>query len=459
MEEITTSYPAVGYAESRIGGRSENQDTCAFTDTPVGLLVLVCDGMGGGPGGKTASMIAAAVITERMKKVKRVEDAEVKLTAAITAANAAIMEATGQESPLAAKFPDKKFLPEGMKIRPELKGMGSTVAALLLTKEYALIAHVGDSRVYQLRGRKVVHRTTDHSRVMLRVLRGEIDEEKARTSSDSNIITQALGHSGANMHSDVTKVPYLKGDRFVLCSDGVWGAFPQPELIAMLTSNRNVGGTVDNTVISVDDAGRQAGGTHDNLTLALIETTTNSTLPVKMNKTTKLMVIALAVIAAASIILNVILWCARPKSETAEPVNPTVENVKPVVPERTETQTNPKSEPQTEVGQSEKDDATSELNARVDDLTRQLDQLIEEVEGLKKVTDKDAKTSMINNIKAQMKGILPMVDDNNVAKEKLNEAMKELNKPIMFDPKRCDGQINVISKMLRTANDQLKSKN
>lgn len=459
MEEITTSYPAVGYAESRIGGRSENQDTCAFTDTPVGLLVLVCDGMGGGPGGKTASMIAAAVITERMKKVKRVEDAEVKLTAAIAAANAAIMEATGQESPLAAKFPDKKFLPEGMKIRPELKGMGSTVAALLLTKDYALIAHVGDSRVYQLRGRKVVHRTTDHSRVMLRVLRGDISEEEARTSSDSNIITQALGHSGANMHSDVTKVPYLKGDRFVLCSDGVWGAFPQPELIAMLTSNRNVGGTVDNTVISVDDAGRQAGGTHDNLTLALIETTTNSTLPVKMNKTTKLMVIALAVIAAASIILNVILWCARPKSETAEPVNPTVENVKPVVPERTETQTNPKSEPQTEVGQSEKDDATSELNARVDDLTRQLDQLIEEVEGLKKVTDKDAKTSMINSIKAQMKGILPMVDDNNVAKEKLNEAMKELNKPIMFDPKRCDGQINVISKMLRNANEQLKSKN
>lgn len=458
MEEITTSYPAVGYAESRIGGRSENQDTCAFTDTPVGLLVLVCDGMGGGPGGKTASMIAAAVITERMKKVKRVEDAEVKLTAAIAAANAAIMEATGQESPLAAKFPDKKFLPEGMKIRPELKGMGSTVVALLLTKEYALIAHVGDSRVYQLRGRKVVHRTTDHSRVMLRVLRGDISEEEARTSSDSNIITQALGHSGANMHSDVTKVPYLKGDRFVLCSDGVWGAFPQPELIAMLTSNRNVRGTVDNTVISVDDAGRQAGGTHDNLTLALIETTTNSTLPVKMNKTTKLMVIALAVIAAASIILNVILWCARPKSEITEPVNPTVENVKPVVPERTETQTNPKSEPQTEVGQTEKDDATSELNARVDDLTRQLDQLIEEVEGLKKVTDKDAKTSMINSIKAQMKGILPMVDDNNVAKEKLNEAMKELNKPIMFDPKRCDGQINVISKMLRNANDQLKSK-
>lgn len=459
MEEITTSYPAVGYAESRIGGRSENQDTCAFTDTPVGLLVLVCDGMGGGPGGKTASMIAAAVITERMKKVKRVEDAEVKLTAAIAAANAAIMEATGQESPLAAKFPDKKFLPEGMKSRPELKGMGSTVAALLLTKDYALIAHVGDSRVYQLRGRKVVHRTTDHSRVMLRVLRGDISEEEARTSSDSNIITQALGHSGANMHSDVTKVPYLKGDRFVLCSDGVWGAFPQPELIAMLTSNRNVGGTVDNTVISVDDVGRQAGGTHDNLTLALIETTTNSTLPVKMNKTTKLMVIALAVIAAASIILNVILWCARPKSEITEPVNPTVENVKPVVPERTETQTNPKSEPQTEVGQTEKDDATSELNARVDDLTRQLDQLIEEVEGLKKVTDKDAKTSMINSIKAQMKGILPMVDDNNVAKEKLNEAMKELNKPIMFDPKRCDGQINVISKMLRNANEQLKSKN
>lgn len=458
MEEITTSYPAIGYAESRIGGRAENQDTCAFTDTPVGLLVLVCDGMGGGPGGKTASMIAAAVITERMKKVKRVEDAEVKLTAAIAAANAAIMEATGQESPLAAKFPDKKFLPEGMKIRPDLKGMGSTVAALLLTKDYALIAHVGDSRVYQLRGHKVVHRTTDHSRVMLRVLRHDMTEEEARTSSESNIITQALGHCGANMHSDVTKVPYLKGDRFVLCSDGVWGAFPQPELVRMLTSNKNARGTVDSTVISVDDTGRQAGGTHDNLTLALIETTTNSTLPVKMNKTTKLMVIALAVIAAASIILNVILWCARPKSETTEPVMPTVENIKPVVPERPETQTKPKEEPQAKPEQADKEDATSELNARVDDLTRQLDQLIQEVEDLKNVTDDSAKTTKINSIKAQMKGILPMVDDNPAVKELLNKAFNELDAKIMFIPSRCAGQINAISKMLRNANEQLKSK-
>ena len=58
MEQILTKYPFSGFLETRIGGRPENQDSFGYVETPDGLLVIVCDGMGGGPGGKIASSIA-----------------------------------------------------------------------------------------------------------------------------------------------------------------------------------------------------------------------------------------------------------------------------------------------------------------------------------------------------------------------------------------------------------------
>lgn len=59
LTQLKTESPLVfGFAESRIGGRAENQDSFAWADTPIGFLITVCDGMGGGPGGKTASFIA-----------------------------------------------------------------------------------------------------------------------------------------------------------------------------------------------------------------------------------------------------------------------------------------------------------------------------------------------------------------------------------------------------------------
>ena len=58
---INTSLPYVGYLDSQIGGRAENQDSCGYADTDLGLLVVVCDGMGGGPGGKTAKMVLYAL--------------------------------------------------------------------------------------------------------------------------------------------------------------------------------------------------------------------------------------------------------------------------------------------------------------------------------------------------------------------------------------------------------------
>ncbi|MDE6342904.1 MAG: protein phosphatase 2C domain-containing protein, partial [Muribaculaceae bacterium] len=64
IKPIATSAPYRSFASTRIGGRKENQDTAAFRETPDGLLLIVCDGMGGGPAGKRASLLAAHVISE-----------------------------------------------------------------------------------------------------------------------------------------------------------------------------------------------------------------------------------------------------------------------------------------------------------------------------------------------------------------------------------------------------------
>ncbi len=277
---------AIGFAESRIGGRKENQDSFGAKNTKLGFLVTVCDGMGGGPGGKTASTIAVSEIIAGIDEANEEETIPNIIIKAIRRANMAIIEA-GNET-------------------PALKGMGSTATVLLATEQAAYVAHVGDSRVYQFRGKKKIFRTFDHSMVFDLVKQGVITEEQARLSAQSNIITRALGIK-ADVEVDVAERPFEKGDRFLLCSDGIHGTMPEPELIKLATSHKNVLGAItDDIATLVDDNGCSTGGGHDNLTLALIEMKQNSKLKPIMSRNTKLILLALAVICLFSIVLNFI---------------------------------------------------------------------------------------------------------------------------------------------------------
>lgn len=275
----------IAFAESRIGGRPENQDNFGWRDTNMGYLVTVCDGMGGGPGGKTASDIAVNEIIAGISEANEDEAIPNIIIKAIRRANMAIIEA-GNE-------------------KPELKGMGSTATVLLITEYSAFIAHVGDSRVYQFRGGKKVFRTFDHSMVFEMVSQGVITEEQARLSAQSNIITRALGVK-PDVEVDIQEVAYEKGDRFMLCSDGIHGSMPEKELTKMVTNKSSkLGKITDDIATYVDNLGRTAGGGHDNLTLAIIETTTTSKLKPKMSKQTKIMMAGLIALLAVSLILNI----------------------------------------------------------------------------------------------------------------------------------------------------------
>lgn len=314
MEVINTQLPFLGVASSLIGGRAENQDSYMAAETPDGYLAVVCDGMGGGPGGKTASSIAAATIVDfilyrrdKCEGTTPAKDHSELLRMAVQAANTALRD----------------------KIRetPELNGMGTTATVVLASPQCVTMAHVGDSRIYQLRHHKIAFRTTDHSKVGEMVVMGTLTEEQARLSAFSNIITRALGIADT-VEVDIDVRPYEKGDRFVLCTDGIWGAMPQPELVKLLTRGpKSLQGTIDTLNVIVEKIGKEKGGRHDNYTILLFETKKDSIMKEPLSNKIRLLIYVLCGVCALSILLNIIFFCLPSKSDLTKELNSTREQL------------------------------------------------------------------------------------------------------------------------------------
>lgn len=286
MEPIQSIFPLSGVIESRIGGRSENQDYYGCRDTAIGTVIVVCDGMGGMQGGQVASMLAVNSILNSVETEQPDADPADALFKAIRKANYDIMQ-TGAEN-------------------PNLYGMGTTVTALLLNQQCATVAYVGDSRVYQLRGKQKKFRTFDHSMVFEMVKSGVLTEEQARLSDQSNVILKALGIF-PEIDPDIYKLPYEKGDRFVLCSDGFWGCMPEKELLKMITPKKDLGFVMQSAADRADTIGHNKGGNHDNLTAAIVDVNCNSLMKEKMSKSVKMVLTLLSVLLLASLAANAYL--------------------------------------------------------------------------------------------------------------------------------------------------------
>ena len=257
MTAIATKYPFVGNLETRQGGRAENQDNAGYVDTPLGLLLVVCDGMGGGPGGRTASLMAVEAILNVLSDVSEHTLREDALKYAIEKANENLLAKVNEV--------------------PELKGMGTTVVTMLINESSAVIAHVGDSRVYQLRKGTIVFRSADHSMVANLVRQKKLTEEEARNHPQSNIVTRALGVR-PTVEVEFDEVPFLRGDRFVICTDGIWGMMPQRELVKSLSRVMGISDLTSLIIEEIDQIGQKNGGGHDNMTLAIIDVSFDSIL-------------------------------------------------------------------------------------------------------------------------------------------------------------------------------------
>lgn len=198
--------------------REENQDATSFfrTSDDAWTLLIVCDGMGGHAGGKQASAMAAESIgREFTNRVGHTSPAEA-LAESVKAANRTIVEFA--------------------EINTEFRGMGTTCIVLAVTGNDAYVAHVGDSRVYRVRPGSVEQLTTDHSYVQRMIDSGILTPEQAEAHPDANMLMRCLGGK-SDVEVDVIGPEKVRaGDRYVLCSDGLWGQVTAPEIAAMASA-------------------------------------------------------------------------------------------------------------------------------------------------------------------------------------------------------------------------------
>ena len=196
--------------------RSQNQDSffAGVITNPKGeeaLLCLICDGMGGANAGDVASALArdsfTAYVTEHFRLRK---DPGPVLRAGTEEANRVVMEKASECE--------------------ELYGMGTTLVAMLVTGEKVLIANVGDSRCYLIRGEEIRQITKDHSLVQDMIEKGELTREQARRHPRKNVITRAIGTED-RAECDLFPLTLQEGDRLLLCSDGLSNVLDPREML------------------------------------------------------------------------------------------------------------------------------------------------------------------------------------------------------------------------------------
>ena len=224
--------------------REENQDYQGHDLTSFGLLFIVADGMGGHAGGATASQMTVNHLKRALRTSDQASPSKA-LENAIRQANYDIW-LTSQE-------------------RFDLRGMGSTVVALLINEQIAHIAHVGDSRIYLLRGETFMQLTKDHTMVQRMLDDGLLTEEAARHHPTSHVLSRSLGGTkDVLVETSPYPIRLQEGDLFLLCSDGLTGPVEDWEISQILLEYE----LHDAARILVDLANERGG--LDNSTIALI---------------------------------------------------------------------------------------------------------------------------------------------------------------------------------------------
>ena len=199
---------------SQTGGRSYNEDYCGFRD---GCWV-VADGLGGHGGGEVASQVAVDTVLATWDPTAPLEPAT--LTGAITAATAAIHQRQAAE--------------------PGLSGMRTTLVVLATDGAQALWAHIGDSRLYLLRGGRVWVQTADHSVPQALVRAKELAPAEVRHHPDRNRLLRVVGDDKPlRPELPAAPVTILTGDAFLLCSDGFWEGVTEGEMEVALAKARD----------------------------------------------------------------------------------------------------------------------------------------------------------------------------------------------------------------------------
>ena len=225
--------------------RAANEDS--FFVSEIGehdaLLAIVADGMGGHNAGEIAS--AEAVKTLKANISLSCDSPKDELEIAIQCANNSIYNMS--------------------KNTPTLHGMGTTVTACVVLNNKVTAAHVGDSRLYLIRGGEITQITKDHSLVEMLLQSGSITKEDAKHHPQKNVITRALGTNNS-VETDFYEFEVLDGDVIMLCSDGLVNMLDDGVILSMITECRDFSAVANDLVTAAENAGGD-----DNITVILIK--------------------------------------------------------------------------------------------------------------------------------------------------------------------------------------------
>jgi len=230
-------------AVSHVGKiRSNNQDS-GYAGTH---LFVVADGMGGHAGGDVASALTIKHVATIDRKFPTAEEAADALHTGLLAANSLLTETVFDHG--------------------ELTGMGTTVSGMLLVGTKVAVAHIGDSRIYRLRGGTLEQVTADHTFVQRLVDSGRITEEEAAVHPRRSVLMRVLGDVDATPEIDTFVLDTEAGDRWLLCSDGLSSYVPVDRIATALSVESDAQAAAEKLVKESLDQGAP-----DNVTVVVVD--------------------------------------------------------------------------------------------------------------------------------------------------------------------------------------------
>jgi len=190
--------------------RSHNEDSIA--SVPEKGLVVLADGMGGYNAGEVASGMATTVLTTELRQM--LEEHAPHETDPQSGERAAL----GMLRQQIAKANTSIY--QASQSQPQYSGMGTTLVVALFYDDKIMVAHIGDSRLYRLRGSEFSQVSKDHSLLQEQIDAGMITKEQAKHSANKNLVTKALGIDPA-VEPEIHEYDTQPGDIYLLCSDGL----------------------------------------------------------------------------------------------------------------------------------------------------------------------------------------------------------------------------------------------
>ena len=231
---------------SDIGSSRTNNEDVWVALPDIGFFALA-DGMGGHKAGEIAAQETVNFLSACVKTIKKQDVMEliIEIRYAIEQASRHVYEIGSQ--------------------RREYQGMGTTLCCLMWTKDAIIYAHVGDSRIYRLRDKKLSLLTQDHSLFAKWLSTGKLAEQCATPFPYKHVITRAIGGPG-KANPEIAVATHQEGDLFFLCSDGLTDVLSLSEMEQLLNTESNLHSAAH---ILIEKA--KIKGSSDNMTIVMVQ--------------------------------------------------------------------------------------------------------------------------------------------------------------------------------------------